>query len=368
METKEIEVAEFKNDLPIKVPQYLKEIADLTGKSKELVLADINDKDQLKVIKAMRIQLKNARVGVEKYMKNVRDGANAFSKSVILKEKEIVALIEPEETRLEAEEGKYEAEVQRLAEIARKAEEETFNRRVTSLTQLGFKLSPDGYSLQGCTVSITEARLMAEIDWINLFGGEVRKAAEKQAEIEKEEARIKEERKAEEARLREENERLKREESLRLEVQRQEQEKERERLELERAEQRKRQEAIEAKERELQEIENKRLAEIKEKAEAERKEKERQELVKQAEESARLKAIEEEKRKQEELAIKQKKEAEKAARQPDKKKLLVFIKSIREAIEKQPELKSEESKHVLSFNVNALTGLLDDFVEQSEKL
>ena len=221
----ETNVVEFKNELPTKVPQYLKEIEELKSKYGTLTLTDLNDKKQLALIATGRKEFKAARVGVEKFMKGVRDGANAFSKSVIAKEKEIVALIEPEEARLQAEEDKYNAEVERLAEIKRKEEEEVFNGRVTQLGQLGFQMQYNtGYELHGCAITFTEIRLMAEKYWSNLLNGDIQKARDKQLAIEEESKRIEEERIAEEQRLKEENDRLKREEAERLEKQRAEQE------------------------------------------------------------------------------------------------------------------------------------------------
>lgn len=76
-----------------------------------------------------RMRLKNARVAIEKAGKGAREDANAFQKQVIAKERELVAILEPEEKRLqelqEAEDlrkaaekrAKEEAERQRIADI-----------------------------------------------------------------------------------------------------------------------------------------------------------------------------------------------------------------------------------------------------------
>ena len=374
----ETNVVEFKNELPVMVPKYLKEIDALKEKYGALTLTDLNDKKQLALIATGRKEFKAARVGVEKFMKGVRDGANAFSKSVIAKEKEIVALIEPEEARLQAEEDKYNAEVERLAEIKRKEEEEVFNGRVTQLGQLGFQMQYNtGYELHGCAITFTEIRLMAEKDWSNLLNGDIQKARDKQLAIEEEAKRLEEERIAEENRLREENEKLKREEALRLEVQRREQEEKE-------AEQRKRQEEIERKEAEIRQREEKVRADEQERQRKINEEKERVEAEKQrvVEEERRKKEIEEaekaaaerERQKlQEEADLKEarrlaeeKKAAEKAERRPDKVKLLAYLKTI--PVNAPIQLKSEPAKRLHEAIDSMLNMQIESWKKEIENL
>lgn len=91
---------------------------------KELALACRNvDESDLKAVKENRIKLKNARVAITKQGKEMRDGANAFAKAVIAKEKELIGLIEPEEERLKA----IEDEAERLEE--RKKREQVLPQR-----------------------------------------------------------------------------------------------------------------------------------------------------------------------------------------------------------------------------------------------
>lgn len=52
------------------------------------------------VIRDMRLRLKNSRVAITKKGKELREEAIAFQKAVIAKEKELIAIIEPEEERL----------------------------------------------------------------------------------------------------------------------------------------------------------------------------------------------------------------------------------------------------------------------------
>ncbi|MGR3504901.1 MAG: hypothetical protein ACU0B7_03410 [Paracoccaceae bacterium] len=75
---------------------------------------DIKD---LKTVRDCRISLKNARVEITKTGKAMRDDATKFSRAVIAREKELIAIIEPEEQRLQ----KIEAEAKLQAERAERA-------------------------------------------------------------------------------------------------------------------------------------------------------------------------------------------------------------------------------------------------------
>lgn len=72
------------------------------------------DGSDLKLVTETRIKLKKARVDITKQGKEMRDEANKFAKDVIAREKELVAIIEPEELRLEAIED--EVKEQKLKE------------------------------------------------------------------------------------------------------------------------------------------------------------------------------------------------------------------------------------------------------------
>ena len=74
----------------------------LLAESQHLVIGniDLEDKAQLETVKRARLNLRTARVQIEKTGKSMRDGANAYAKAVIAREKELIAIIEPEEDRL----------------------------------------------------------------------------------------------------------------------------------------------------------------------------------------------------------------------------------------------------------------------------
>jgi len=360
------EVVEFKNELPVMVPKYLAEIEALKKKHEGLVLTDLNDKEQLKMIKAARIEFKNTRVGIEKFMKNVRDGANAFSKNVISKEKEIVALIQPEEDRFLGYEAQVEAEQARLAKIKAEEEEAKANDRLMELISFGFVLTAAGYSLQGCNVQIMEIRNLTDEGWTKLIEGEVKAAYDKeQARLEQVEAE----------RLAEEN--RKREEAEKLEQQRQEQAQKEE-------EQRKCQAEIEAKKREIAEREERLKREEQQleaaiKAEQDKKEAEARRIAEEKKREAELEQAKELAKEQERQRIEreaqekeakriaeEEKAAKKAARQPDKVKLLAYLKTI--PVNAPIQLKSAEAKSIHEAIDNMLNMQIDSWKAEIEKL
>jgi len=77
------------------------ELRTMAAESIALTLPDPTDAAQLEKITTARKGLKKARVEIEKTGKVWREDATKFSKLVIAKEKELVAIIEPEELRLE---------------------------------------------------------------------------------------------------------------------------------------------------------------------------------------------------------------------------------------------------------------------------
>lgn len=76
------------------------ELNQLVETSQRVSLPDLSDTEQLKVVKSNRIYLRDARVAITKRGKELRQEAVDFQKAVIEKEKELVAIIEPEELRL----------------------------------------------------------------------------------------------------------------------------------------------------------------------------------------------------------------------------------------------------------------------------
>ena len=94
----------------------LKEVIEVT---KKVIVTDLTDSKQILVVKEKRIELKSMRVAITKQGKYLRQKAIDFQKGVIAKEKELIGVIEPEETRLKGieEESEYIKERKKREEI-----------------------------------------------------------------------------------------------------------------------------------------------------------------------------------------------------------------------------------------------------------
>lgn len=125
------------------------ELQSLVNESKKIQSIDINNKQEMAIVTKARISLKNARVAITKKGKELREEALEFQRAVIGKEKELIAIIEPEEDRLIAieEEAKNKAireerlqklpwQKQKLSEIGATVNDET----LLSLDDKGFQV------------------------------------------------------------------------------------------------------------------------------------------------------------------------------------------------------------------------------------
>ena len=115
----------------------------IAGKFTRIVVVPAGADDAFEEAKAARLELRSARTTVEKVAKDARDGANKFQKAVIAREKELVALVSPEEQRLAAlVDGEQRRRDDEAAEAARVIREraEKINQafaRIRSLASLG---------------------------------------------------------------------------------------------------------------------------------------------------------------------------------------------------------------------------------------
>lgn len=105
---------------------YELKLAELVKSSVRIV--EIKNGDGYKEAHGARMSLKNARVAIEKAGKAAREDATAFSKAVIAEEKRLVAMIDPEESRLQTLQDEWDAarEAERQAKL--KAEQERIER------------------------------------------------------------------------------------------------------------------------------------------------------------------------------------------------------------------------------------------------
>lgn len=234
----------------LNIEHFNPKVAELQTLATKAQSVDITD---LKAVKEVRIELKNARVAITKTGKAMRDDANAFAKAVIAKEKELVGIIEPEEERLKEAEA---AEKQRVEREERKALLPARKERLDAI---------------GDDFAITDDELL-DMDGSQFEGYfNQRLASHNEA--------VREENERKEREIKEKEEALKREEETRA------------REEAARKEER------EKAEREAKEKEERLAREAKEKEEREAREKKEAEEKAAAEEKAKQEAEAEEKRK-----------------------------------------------------------------------
>jgi len=117
------------------------ELRELAAKSADItVITNVDGREQ---VHSSRMVLKNLRVDIQNRGKEARDEATKFSRAVIAEEKRLIALIEPEEDRLqklqdawddarEAEkQAKIAAELKRVADLQERVAELRGNRMLS---------------------------------------------------------------------------------------------------------------------------------------------------------------------------------------------------------------------------------------------
>ena len=122
-------------------------IARMAREYMPLSVKGLNDAEGLKQVHAARIDTKNLRVTITKGGKELREDANAFIKKELTVEKEILSLIAPIEEHLIEEEGKVEAEKERIKREAEEKEAARIKDRVDRLEAMGMVFSQGVYVL-----------------------------------------------------------------------------------------------------------------------------------------------------------------------------------------------------------------------------
>lgn len=129
----------------IKFDPSVEELNKIVAVTSKITAPDLSDDTQVALVHDTRISLRDARVKIEKAGKQYRADALAYQKKVIAREKELIAIIEPEEIRLKA----LEEEATRLRERA--AREALLPMRREQLVPFGKKCdvcNGDGYTAE----------------------------------------------------------------------------------------------------------------------------------------------------------------------------------------------------------------------------
>lgn len=322
----------------------------LAKEAKGLKIASISDKEGARIVSEKRKALKSERVEIEKQAKAMRDGLTQINRDISAKEKELIAIIEPTEKDLLAEEKRIEEEKERIRQEEITKENARIQKRIDDLAQFGFQ------------IDYADVKSMSDETFAKYLDAAKIQHKKDQAE------------KAEQERLRleqEEKERLEREaEAKRIAEEKAELERLRKEQEEREAKIRAEQEAMEAEKRKM-EAERLALEEKKRKEEEDAKRAEELRVAKEkAAEAARIKAIEDAKEAERVKAEQDRKEREaaerKAARQPDKVKIQKYISDIKSV--PVPELKTEDGKQVVA-SIQELISRFDSYAtEKADQL
>lgn len=326
------------------------ELINLAKSAENLKILNINDKFGADRVYEKRIFLKNARIEIAKQGKSMRDSLTKVSKEILIKEKELIELIEPTERELQAEEDRIAAIKEKIKQDEIDAENNRIQERVDALFNYGFKLE------------ISDLKLMNDESFaIALAGAKSEYEKEQEAEIERmrieKEAELKRQKDLEAEQKKIEDDRKE------LEILRQKQ------TDIDKA-QKEAQDLIDAA---LKKIENEKAkieAEKQRKIDEENRAEELRIKTEKDAEMARLKSIEYDKRIEdkriEDERIQKEIEAEKQANAPEKVKIENYVAQLM-AIP-APELKTKKSKEIMS-NIQELMNKVNNFaIEKTNNL
>lgn len=109
-------------------------LRELAAQATEIVA--IRDKVSYDQVHGTRMSLKRARIAIEGSGKTAREDAQAFAKAVIQEERRLIAIIEPEEGRLQALQDAHDAEIARQREEAARRERERIERIQASIADI----------------------------------------------------------------------------------------------------------------------------------------------------------------------------------------------------------------------------------------
>lgn len=103
---------------PIVFDPTVDALNQIVAETAKIIVLDLADETQLALVHDTRIKLRDARVTIQKQGKAMREDALKYQKDVIAREKELIAIIDPEETRLKNLEEKANTIKERKAREA----------------------------------------------------------------------------------------------------------------------------------------------------------------------------------------------------------------------------------------------------------
>lgn len=343
-------------------------IAQMAEKYLPLKINGIDDKPGYKAVHEARMVVKNTRVKVEKHGKEMREDAVKYQKAVIAEEKRIVALMEPIEAHLSAEEKAIDDALEAIKQEAARKEAERIQKRIERLEGYGMGLIGGIYKLPFDAPGTEFPAVLVKTctdEQYEKFCTAIQEVKDKEvARL----AKIEADRKAEEERLAKIAAEQAAERQL-LEIARIEQEEAAKKLREEQA-------AIEVEKKRLADAEAARLRAIEDEKIRIENEKKRQAELEQAKKEAAEKALrdaeEKAKREAKEKADREERERiaaeKKAARQPDKVKILTWVSTFNDTNNPTPCLKTDEAKEIVRIAKEYIEKILQGVKGEAEAL
>ena len=114
------------------------DLIQLKSKAEGLKIESVEDKQTINQVSTIRKELKKARVDIENEGKAMRDPLTKISKSISAKENELVAIIEPTEKTLLAQEKWVKDEEARIEAEEKRKEDERIQNRIDRLAEYGY--------------------------------------------------------------------------------------------------------------------------------------------------------------------------------------------------------------------------------------
>ena len=180
---------------------------DLETESKSIVINGVDDKEGYKKADAFRKKAKGLKVLAKKICLEGRDEANRIAKEWIAAEKKVVDRAEGVEKETEAKIDAITAEIERVAEEKKKAEQERIQKRTKALIDCGCVYDGVHYSIAAISVSDTQVKIAPD-DVFDIIIGNVRVEHLKELLAKTEAERLKKEEEEKQENLRKETERL----------------------------------------------------------------------------------------------------------------------------------------------------------------
>ncbi len=140
-------------------------IFELESKYSGLTIADVNDTDGYKAVKAARIVMKNYRVDIDKRRKELTEDALKYQRAINAEAKRITSLLTPLEDQLAEKEKSYDDEVLRLKKLKEQEDAAKLQGRINALLQCGMMFNGTHYvaNYMGGGVIEIEAALLKTV-------------------------------------------------------------------------------------------------------------------------------------------------------------------------------------------------------------